>query len=86
MVLCLNTPLFHKPSETVLGIQSDGSISLWHSIIRGRNPQSCPAIPQPLLAFLFSPDHVMAYSVNVVKLHCLEMHLAAYRRLFVYHA
>lgn len=48
----------------------DGWIAHWHSIIRGRDPPSFP----PLWAFLFSPDHVMAYSVNVVKLHCLEMH------------
>lgn len=70
--LYLNTPLLIYPTETVLGTDGlmDGWIAHWHSIIRGRDPPSFP----PLWAFLFSPDHVMAYSVNVVKLHCLEMH------------
>lgn len=70
--LYLNTPLLVYPTETVLGTDGlmDGWIAHWHSIIRGRDPPSFP----PLWAFLFSPDHVMAYSVNVVKLHCLEMH------------
>lgn len=70
--LYLNTPLLIYPTETVLGTDGlmDGWIAHWHSIIRGRDPPSFP----PLWAFLFSPDRVMAYSVNVVKLHCLEMH------------